>query len=92
VIILGAIQCPEYINHGINNGDYQIEYISKTPSMDWLAGFSTIILSYMCHPNFFYIRKELLHPSTKRVKKVLIYSILIETTVYLSMGTIGYLS
>lgn len=46
----------------------------------------------MCHPNFFYIRKELLHPTTKRVKKVLIYSIAIETIVYLAMGAIGYLS
>lgn len=43
VIILGAIQCPGYISHGNDTGDYQIEYISKTPCMNWFSGFSTII-------------------------------------------------
>lgn len=60
--------------------------------MNWLSGFSTIVLSYMCHPNFFYIRQELVKPSQLRVKKVIFYAITIETIVYLSMGIAGYLS
>ena len=92
VIGLGAIQTPEYIAHGKETGDYKIEYFYKEPSMDFLAGFATIILSYMCHPNFFYVRKELLNPTTKRVKKVLMYAIGLETIVYFCMGAIGYLS
>jgi amino acid permease len=60
--------------------------------MDWLAGTATIILSFMCHPNFFYIRKELMNPSKPRVKKVLQYSILTETFIYLVMGIAGYLT
>ena len=60
--------------------------------MNFFVGFATIIMSYMTHPNFFYVRKELLNPSAPRVKKVLKISILIETAVYLSMGLVGYLS
>lgn len=62
------------------------------PCMDWMAGFATIILSYMCHPNFFYIRNELVKPNKPRVKKVLMYSIATETLIYLLMGAVGYLS
>ena len=92
VIVQGLIQTPEYIENAKKNGEYEIEYFAKAPSMDFLAGFATIILSYMCHPNFFYVRKELLNPSAPRVKKVLMYAIGIETLVYFLMGAIGYQS
>lgn len=92
VIVLGCAQAAGYIEHYKETGDYKIEYYSKMPCMDWLAGTATIILSFMCHPNFFYIRKELMNPSKPRVKKVLQYSILTETFIYLVMGIAGYLT
>ena len=64
------MQAAGFIEHYKEIGDYKIEYWSKTPSMDWLAGIGAITLAYMCHPNFFFIRQELKNPSEARVKKV----------------------
>lgn len=91
-LFVAIFQLNSYISHSKSQGDYQIEYISKKPSMNWLAGFGTIILSYMCHPNFFYVRNEQLKPSKPRVKKILVYSIGFETFFYLVIGIVGYLT
>jgi amino acid permease len=85
-------QSPLFYKKFKDNPDYKMEWTMKPPSMNWLSGFSTIILSYMCHPNFFYVRTELVKPSRPRVKKVIFYAITIETVVYLSMAIAGYIS
>lgn len=92
IIFTTLIQFPQFMSKFKDNPDYKVNLLSKSPHMNWLSGFSTIILSYMCHPNFFYIRSELIKPSKPRVKKVILYAITIETAVYLSMGIAGYLS
>lgn len=92
IIVTTLYQSPQFIKKFKDNPQYKVSMGVKAPTMNWLSGFSTIILSYMCHPNFFYIRSELVKPSKPRVKKVIFYAIFIETAVYLSMGIAGYLS
>lgn len=92
IIAVTLGQSPLFYEKFKDNPDYQFSTIAQKPTMNWLSGFSTIILSYMCHPNFFYIRTELVNPSKPRVKKVIFYAITIETLVYLSMAVAGYIS
>lgn len=92
IIAITIGQSPFFYDKFKDDPDYNFDTIIKPPTMDWLSGFSTIILSYMCHPNFFYIRAELVKPSKPRVKKVIFYAITIETLVYLSMAIAGYIS
>ena len=60
--------------------------------MNWFSGWSTIVLSYMCHPNFVYVRAEMVAPTKRRVRKSISYALLIESVIYILMGTAGYLS
>lgn len=92
IIAVTVSQTPLFYEKFKKDPDYKVELWMKKPSMDWLSGFSTIILSFMCHPNFFYVRSELVKPSKPRVHKVLFYAISIETLVYLTMAIAGYIS
>lgn len=56
IIFTTLWQSPKFMEKFKNDPDYQVSYVASAPTMNWLSGFSTIVLSYMCHPNFFYIR------------------------------------
>lgn len=85
-------QAPSYYFKNEENPNYEFDIFSHNPTMNWISGFSTILLSYMCHPNFFYVRSDLVDPSFMRVKKVIKNAIVLETAVYLCMASAGYLS
>ena len=61
-------------------------------SFEWFTGFSTIVLSFMCHPNFCYAKSELLNPSKPRVKKVVAYTVILDCVIYLLVSVAGYIS
>ena len=59
-------------------------------TLDWINGISTIFLSYICTPVFFYLRGELKHKTKKRVKKVIKYTIATEYLLYALIANVGY--
>ena len=61
--------------------DYKVEYLSTTPSGEWLESFFGVMLAYYAQQYFFSIRNELMHPTTKRLKK----------TTFLSMGSLFFI-
>ena len=92
IIGVATYQCPKFVNKYRGDPRYIVEWGVSPLNFDWFTGFSTVVVSYMCHPTFFYVRSELLNPSKPRVKKVLAYSIAIETTIYLIISIAGYIS
>jgi len=92
IIITTVVQAPYFYEKFGHTQDYSIELIAKKPTMNWFSGLSTILLSYFVQPNFFYVRSELIKPSKSRVTKVIFFSILTETTVYILIGVAGYVS
>ena len=92
-IIVTVMETPTQMDYQTHiRGDYEITYLSKRISMNWFSGFATLILSFYCHPSFFYVKRELFLPSNVRVEKVLKYSICAEMAIYFMMGCFGYVS
>ena len=91
IISLVLFQSPAYISY-FSKKDYQVDYWITAPTMNWFSGFATIIMSFSCQPNFFYIRSEMIDPSKQRVKKVIKTALVIETVLYLLISVAGYLS
>ena len=72
-------------------GELQVQYFSKTPSFQWVESFFSMILSYYCQPYYFAIRNELMHPTKKRLKKVVRFSMMSILTFFVLIGVICYL-
>ena len=49
--------------------NFKVDYISTEPTGEWLESFFGIMLAYYAQQYFFSIRNELMHPTTKRLKK-----------------------
>lgn len=60
--------------------DFTVTYISKMPTIKWIECFFSVMLSFYCQPYYFSIRNELMHPTKKRLKKM----------IGLSIGTISF--
>ena len=91
-ILVTIVETPMQVMHNKAQNDYTVNYLYNDFTMNWFTGFATQILSFYCHPNFFYVRRELFLPNEKRIKKILIYSIVSEMVIYFLMGLFGYLS
>ena len=62
------------------------------PIPNWITGLATIIMSYGCHPAFFYLRSELISKTNKRVRKIISSAIVTECILYLLISVAGYIS
>jgi len=73
---------------------YVVEIFPKLSDFNlrWFQGMASIMLSYNCQITLFYVRGELRHKSSQRVKKVLRNLISIEFLFYLLISVSGYLS
>jgi amino acid permease len=49
--------------------NFNVDYLVAQPSPDWLGSFFGVMLAFYAQQYFFSIRKELMHPTTKRLKK-----------------------
>jgi amino acid permease len=49
-------------------------------------------MSYICHPLFFNVRRELIENNPRRINKVIYSSIFFEMFIYLAMVIAGYIS
>lgn len=74
-IILAVIETPSYYSHFHEDPDYKFDAFIRPFELNWLQGIATLSMSYICHPLFFNIRKELVVSNPRRTKKVVTLSI-----------------
>jgi len=91
-IIIAVIETPNYYKHYKNDKDYNVEFFIRPFELNWLQGIATLSLSYICHPLFFNIRKELVLSNPRRAKKVATLSIVFMITIYCFIVIAGYIS
>jgi len=65
---------------------FHVDYIITTPSGEWVESFFGIMLAYYAQQYFFSIRNELMHPTTKRLKKTTYLTILFLCIISLLIG------
>lgn len=51
------------------NSDFHVNYVYSPPSGQWLESFFGLMSTFYAQQYFFSIRKELMNPTTKRLKK-----------------------
>ena len=72
VVIL--VEMPFFEINLSNSHALEVEYLAKKPTLGWFESFFSILLSYYCQPYYFGIRNELMHPTKRRLKKLVKYS------------------
>lgn len=91
-IVLAIVQTPMYYEANHNKPDYQFEPFVRPFKIKWIQGIATISMSYICHPLFFNVRKELILSDERRIKKVIIGAIGFMMTVYIGIVVAAYVS
>ena len=86
------IQAPGYYENIKNDPKYDFDPIYRPFQLRWLQGFATISMSYICHPLFFNVRRELIENNPRRIKKIIFVSIFFEMSIYLAIVIAGYVS
>ena len=91
-IFVSFIQTPEYYKAYKDNDKYEMSWLARSPTIVWVQGFSTILLSYNCQITFFYVRGEMRMPSNRRVIKVVRNLLAVECLFYVIISAAGYIS
>ena len=68
--------------------NFKVDYIVSKPTPDWLGSFFGIMLAYYAQQYIFSIRKELMHPTTKRLKKLSMLTMISLFILFLLIGKI----
>lgn len=89
-ILIVIFQSPQFFEYNKNQEEYEIEYFAKELNLKMITGFTTMIMSYSCHPIFFYLRGELKSKTIKRGHKVIRNTIIIEIIIYSIIAVISY--
>lgn len=91
-IVLAIIQTPWYYDIYSKKPDYGFELFVKPFKIKWLQGIAVIAMSYVCHPLFFNVRKELIISDERRIKKVIVGAIVFMMVVYSLIVVAAYIS
>lgn len=91
-IIVSIVQTPGYYENCKDSPNYEFEPLIRPFKLKWLQGIATISMSYICHPLFFNVRRELIENNPRRINKVIYSSIFFEMFIYLAMVIAGYIS
>ncbi len=99
VILVFIIQLPEFINYQINiyNGDFNnhigwFKMKSFGPELNFIKNLGNILVAFNVHPSILSIYENLNNPNEKRMSKVISRSVILDCTVYLLLGIVGYLT
>lgn len=90
------IEAPFFRNYYLNerakdpSKTFTIDWFYKDFSLKWIPIFFSMLLSFYVQPFVLLLRKELLAPSSKRLKKVAFLSVLTELFLYLCFGFFIY--
>jgi len=90
LIIIIMIEDPFFRNAYQNNGTLEVEYYSKTPTLQWIPFFFSMILFFYVQPFILSLRKEVLDPSFQRLNKISTISVLCELGIYAVFGVASY--
>lgn len=71
--------------------DFKVDYVISKPKVEWIEYFFAVLLSYYSQTYFFAIRNELMHPTTKRLKKLSLYSVLMMFLFFTVLCTVCYI-
>lgn len=91
-IALSIAQSPIYYMKFKDSDDYKVDLYYSTPSLKWLQGLATMMLSFNCQITFFYVRAEMVHKTKRRVRKVIRNLITVEVLFYMLIAISGYFS
>lgn len=72
------------------NEDFHVDYLSAPPKITWLECFFGVMLSYYSQTYFYSLRSELMHPTTRRLKKVSRLSMGYMFALFFALSTICY--
>ena len=89
---LSLAETPMYYENLHNDENYELNLWIRTPDIKWLQGACTILLSYVGHPIFFSVKKELVLSDSRRSRKVIMIAIGFVTIFNMLIITAGYLS
>lgn len=89
---LAVVQTPMYYEHFKDDPKYKFTLFVRDFDLKWFQGIATLLLSYICHPLFFNIRKELVQSNPRRTNKVIVISIIFMMVINSLLITAGYLS
>ena len=95
IFSLGVVvfQSPMFYLYYKDKEIYETDFFPKVSgiSRHWITGLSTMFLSFLITPLFFYLRGELIDKSPKKVKQVIGFTISLELILYLVVSNVGYL-
>lgn len=86
------MQTPVYYEYYHIMKIYKFKLFDTDFNLKWFSGISTIVLSYACHQNFFFIRAEMRSKTRRRVTKVVTYAVAVEAALYIIISVAGYIS
>ncbi|KAI5173996.1 hypothetical protein NEFER01_0535 [Nematocida sp. LUAm1] len=75
--------------HGTEAGN--ITY-ARSPSTAWIIASGQFVFSFTCHQNIFSVRSEIVNPTRKVLTGVILSSVFTGLCLYLTFGTITYLT
>ena len=68
--------------------NFSVDYLVTKPTPEWLGSFFGVMLAFYAQQYFFSIRKELMHPTTKRLKKTSFLAMTLLFVLFLLVGNI----
>lgn len=91
LLVIIFAEMPFFEIHLRDLGKLDVQYFTKTPNFKWLYTFFSIMLSFYCQPYYFGIRNELAHPTKRRLKKVVGYSMSVVVLFFVLVAFICYI-
>ena len=88
VIIM--IEAPFFRNYYVSNNLLEVVYTFKEFKLSWIPSLFSLVLAFYVQPFVLTLRKQLLSPSEKRLKKVATLSVGIELFLYIIFSCICY--
>ena len=90
IMTILLVMTPSYHSTYSESSKFKIEYWYKEYDKQMIVSFFAILLLFNVHCNIMDIRKELFHPTLRRTKKVLNYSLFYIVGLAMSIGAAGY--
>lgn len=91
LLFIILIEMPFFRKNLKDTSNFKVNYISAKPKIQWIECFFSVLLSFYCQPYYFAIRNELMHPTKKRLKKLVGTSMVTIVTFFILIGFVCYL-
>ena len=92
LLVILLIECPYFKNYYSEKRLLKVEYGIKTPTMEWIPTFFSMMTSYYLQPFTLTLKDELKKPTLKRINTVSFFSCLIEAIIFIFFGILCYSS